>query len=108
MVAFYTRKWTKTESPSFLEGDTPLLCRHIQFYDGGDTIGWLTPSGVWSCWRLLGRVQTPEGTIVESLEAMPEDWCPFILASVESYPVVSETGGALEIPGWRITTRLNE
>jgi len=75
----------------------------INIYDGGDTIGWLR-EGRWSCWRVLERKETDEGIIEETLEEMPEDWCPFFVASVESYPVLSDSKGVLELPGWRIET----
>ena len=95
------RKWIQTEGSESFEDSSK---QQIYFYDGGDYIGWLLPSGVWSCWHVLARQQDSHGYVEELLEQMPEDWCPFFIASVECYSLVSEMYGVLEIPGWRIET----
>ena len=96
-MVLYRRKWIQTERS---EGSS----KQVDLYDGGDYIGWLLPSGAWKCWRILERRKGAQGEVEEILEQMPEDWCPFFVASVESYPLLSESKGVLEIPGWRIET----
>jgi hypothetical protein len=76
----------------------------LEIYDGGEYVGWMQDSTKWTCWKILERVKKEDGTIQESLQQMPEDWCPLLIASVESYPVLGEEKGSLEIPGWRIET----
>jgi len=76
----------------------------LEIYDAGEYIGWMQDSTKWTCWKILERVKKEDGTIQESLQQMPEDWCPLLIASVESYPVLGEEKGSLEIPGWSIKT----
>lgn len=76
----------------------------LEIYDGGEYIGWMQDSTKWTCWKILERVKKEDGVIQETLQQMPEDWCPLLIASVESYPVVGEGKDSLEIPGWRIET----
>ena len=101
-MVLYLRKWRQTDV-ALPQQEQMQAEAQVEFYDGGDTIGWLRGT-TWTCWRVLERKEQEDGTTEEILEAMPEDWCPFFVASVESYSIVAEGTGFLELPGWRIET----
>lgn len=86
------RIWVKTDTTL----QSPRDCLR---YDFGDYEGWLD-GDQWICWRILSTTQTSAG-IVQTLERMPTDFCPFEAYSVETVQI---EGGldAPKIAGWAI------
>lgn len=96
----YKRKWTITDTD--LSNTTTSK---ITIYDAGAySYEYLEIDGkvprLFS-WEVINREKMIDGTIIETLSAIHDEWIPFDTISSESYPVrLIESG--YEIPGWKI------
>ena len=89
------RRWTKIDRIL----TNPRECLR---YDFGDYEGWLD-KGEWICWRICSTVKE-EDNIIQTLEKMPSDFCPFKAYSIETVMIE----GGLEAPQmatWSTVTR---
>ena len=96
----YKRKWTisDTEVPS-------TTTSKITIYDAGAySYEYLEIDGknprLFS-WEVINREKMSDGSIIETLSAIQDEWIPFDTISSESYPVKLIESG-YEIPGWTI------
>jgi len=71
----------------------------VTFYDCGEYWGQLV-NNVWTCWRVIAR-EMQDGKVYERLEHI-EDYIPWKVNSVETYPLLNYNRGAITIPGWEI------
>ena len=85
------RIWTKT--------DTNNTGRTFLRYDFGDFEGWLD-GDLWKCWRIISTESVGE-TVVQVLQPMPEDYCPFKTYSIE-HVRLEEGPNRLQMDGWSI------
>ena len=88
---------------------TPLICPYsdneskITIYDFGVYCAELVNGGDWTCWEIVSRRATNDGSVVETLREMPQDFVPFETYSAQTYTgTVSD--GLMRIRGWSILT----
>jgi hypothetical protein len=87
------RTWTKTDV--FLQ--SPRKCLR---YDFGDYEGWLD-GDQWLCYRILSTSKDGP-SIIQNLEKMPADFCPFKAYSTEVVEIEGPLD-AFQLAGWKVS-----
>jgi hypothetical protein len=73
--------------------------RTVTFYDCGEYWGQLV-NNVWTCWKVTER-EMRDGKVYETLEPL-EEYIPWKINSVETYPLLNYNRDTITIPGWEI------
>jgi hypothetical protein len=73
----------------------PHALQTLVRYDFGCHVGFLL-GNEWNCYHILERCSQEDGSIIESVEKMPDDWVPSKPLSIETYHLTSYLGKVLE------------
>lgn len=73
----------------------PHALQTLVRYDFGCHVGFLL-GNEWNCYHILERCSQEDGSIIESVEKMPDDWVPSKPLSIETYHLTSYFGKVLE------------
>ena len=86
------RTWVKTDTIL----SSPRNCIR---YDFGDYEGWLDGDN-WICWRVISTIKE-NSKIIQTLEKMPVDFCPFKAYSIETISIEGPLD-KIQVAGWKI------